>query len=328
MHKQKPKILVTIEMEHLPESRAILEKGARVTYAGRLSKNKLLRLIPAYDAIVTNLQQRIDREIIDAGPKLKVIATPSTGTDHIDLEQAKNRGIEVQSLKYDYDVLKTITSTAEHAFLLMMACLRKLPFAFAAVKEGKWTLAEWRGREVAGRVVGIMGYGRLGEIFSRFARAFEMKVIACDPLKKISDPWVEQVKMNALLKRSEIITLHVHLTPKTRGMIGKKEFALMRNGVYLVNTSRGGLLDEKAFLRSLKSGRIACAGIDVLANELDEKIANEPLVKYARTHKNLIITPHIGGCTYDAQEKSFRHAARKLIMILKYLSRKDAKIVN
>lgn len=118
-------------MEHLPESRAILEKGAEATYAGNISRKKLLRLIPAYDAIVTNLQQRIDREIIDAGTKLKVIATPSTGTDHIDLVYAEKKGITVQSLKYDCAVLKTITSTAEHAFLLMMACLRKTHGIFA-----------------------------------------------------------------------------------------------------------------------------------------------------------------------------------------------------
>lgn len=306
-----------MEMNHLPESRTILEQEAKVTYAGNLSKAEILRLIPDYDAIVTNLQQRIDQDIIDAGAKLKVIATPSTGTDHINLTYAKSRGIEVQSLKYDYNVLKTITSTAEHAFLLMMACLRKLPFAFESVKDGQWTSAEWRGREVAGRIVGIVGYGRLGEIFSRFAHAFSMKVIASDPFKKIKDAWVKQVKMNELLKRSEIITLHTHLAPETRGMIGAREFAMMRNGVYLVNTSRGALLDERAFLHSLESGKIACAGIDVLAHELDGKIANEPLVRYARTHKNLIITPHIGGYTYDAQKKAYLHTVHKLMAFLK-----------
>lgn len=316
MGKRKPKILVTIAMEHLPESRAILEKGAGVTYADHLSRRELLRLIPAFDAIVPNLQQRIDREIIDAGKRLKIIATPSTGTDHIDCAYAESRGITVQSLKSDYDVLKNITSTAEQAFLLMMACLRKLPFAFDAVKDGKWTSAQWRGRELAGRLVGIVGYGRLGEIFSRFARGFSMRVIACDPFKKIADPWVEQVKMDELLKRSEIITIHVHLTPETRGLVGAREFALMRDGVYLVNTSRGALIDEKAFLSALESGKIACAGIDVLANELEGSIAKEPLVQYARRHKNLIITPHIGGFTYDAQEKAFRHAARKLMAFL------------
>lgn len=316
MKRQKPKILVTADITHLPESRAILEKDARVTYAPALVRSELLRAIPAYDAICTNLRQKIDREIIDAGKRLKLIATPSTGTDHIDVPYAESKGITVQSLKKDYDILKTITSTAEQAFLLMLACLRKLPFAFDDVKKGNWDSSAWRGREVAGRVVGIIGYGRLGEIFSRLARGFAMKVIACDPFKKTKDPWVEQVTMKELLKRAEIITIHVHLTPETRGLIGAREFALMRKGVYLVNTSRGALIDENSFLKALKGGKIAGAGIDVLAHELEGKTLNDPLVRYARGHRNLIISPHVGGCTYDAQEKGFRHAAKKIIDLL------------
>jgi len=199
----------------------------------------------------------------------------------------------------------------------MLACLRKLPFAFDDVKRGNWNAARWRGREAAGRVVGIVGYGRLGEIFSRLARGFGMKVIACDPLRKIKDTWVRQVSMKELLKKAEIITIHVHLTPETRWLIGKREFAMMRKGVYLINTSRGALIDECALLQALRTGKIASAGIDVLAGELDGKIGNNPLVQYARTHDNLIISPHVGGCTYDAQEKSHRHTVQKIIDFFK-----------
>ena len=317
MKKLKPRIIVTTAMDHLPESRAILEKHARVTYAPFASRAKLLRLIPDYDAILTSVGQKIDRQVIDRGKKLRLIATPSTGTDHIDIPYAERKVIMIQCLKKDYHLLKTITSTAEQAFLLMLACLRKLPFAFDDVKRGHWDAARWRGREAAGRVVGIIGYGRLGEIFSRLARGFGMKVIACDPFRKISDSWVEQVSMKELLKKAEIITIHVHLTPNTRGLIGQREFSLMRKGVYLVNTSRGALIDERAFLRALKSGKVAGAGIDVLAGELEGKTGNHPLVKYARSHENLIISPHVGGCTYDAQEKSHRYAAMKMMEFFK-----------
>jgi len=317
--KQKPKILVTAEMGHLSESRAILEKYVQPTYAPSLSRRQLLRMTPAYDAILTNLRQKIDREVIEAGLKLKLIATASTGTDHIDVPYAESRGITVQSLKKDYEILKTITSTAEHAFLLMLACLRRLPFSFDDVRRGRWHAEDWRGREAAGRTVGIIGYGRLGEIFSRLANGFAMNVIAYDPLKKITDSWVEQVTMKELLKHAEIITIHVHLTPQTRGLIGAGEFAHMRRGVYLINTSRGAVLDEKAFLQALRSGKIACAGIDVLAGEPEVRTASEPLVRYARAHKNLIITPHLGGCTYDAQEKAFQQAAAKVTLFFKNL---------
>lgn len=316
-HGAKPKILVTCEMGQVPESRAILETVADVTYLTYPSDDTLLSEIGGYDAIVTNLKQKITREVIDAAKRLRVIATPSTGTDHIDLDYAESREIEVQSLKKDYDVLKNITATAEQAFLLMMAAMRKLPFAFAHVLDGKWTDDRFRGREVEGRVVGIVGYGRLGEMFSRFAKGFGMRVIACDPFKAVTDEWVRQVDMDALLAEAEVITLHVHLTDETRGMIGRDEFAKMRDGVYLVNTSRGGLIDETAFLEALESGKVTAAGIDVLANELDDDIGGEPLVRYAKEHENLIITPHLGGKTYDSQEKAYRHMATKLAAALK-----------
>ena len=308
----RPRVLVTIEMAHLPEARAVLEQGAEVTYLPEPSDADLVGTIGGYDAVVTNLQQKIGRDVIDAGERLRVIATPSTGTDHIDLAYAEARGLTVQSIKADYDVLKHITATAEHAFMLMMACLRGLPFAFDMVREGRWEREPFRGREVQGRVCGILGYGRLGEIFSRFAHAFEMEVLACDPCKTISDPWVRQVDLDTLLRESEVITIHIHLTEETTRYIGEREFSLMRDGVYLVNTSRGKIVDEEAFVRALDSGKVAAAGVDVISTELDGIIVDNPLVAYARTHSNLIITPHIGGFTLDSQHKAFVHMATKL----------------
>lgn len=316
MKNCKRKILVTNQMEHLPVVRGILGENAEVNYHPAPSDKELLELISDVDAIVTNLQQRITPEVIDAAKKLKIIATPSTGTDHIDIPYAERRGLIVQSLKTDYDVLKTITSTSEHAFLLMLAALRKLPFAFDSVREGNWSREKYRGREAEGRVVGILGYGRLGEIFSRFAKGFGMEVIAFDPCKTISDDWVEQVDFGELLSRSEIITIHVHLTDETEKMINREVFNKMRDGVYLVNTSRGGLIDEAALIEALETGKVACAGLDVLANELDGDTPNDPLVKYAKSHENLIISPHVGGCSYDAQEKAYKHVAEKLTTAL------------
>lgn len=203
--KRRPKVLVTFDMRHLPESRALLEADADVTYRVEPERPELLVLIADADAIIPNLRQRIGRREMDAGRNLKVIATPSTGTDHIDVAYAGSRGIVVQSLKDDPDLLRTVSSTAEHAFLLMLACLRKLPFAFDAVRAGRWTSGDFHGREAAWRTVGIIGCGRLGEMFSRFAKGFGMKVIACDPFRKISDGWVRQVDFESLLREAEII---------------------------------------------------------------------------------------------------------------------------
>jgi len=312
----KPRIIVTAEMEHLPAACAILDKACDVVYAPTITDSELLATIAEYDAIVTNIRQVIGKSVLDAATKLRLIATPSTGTDHIDVEYAESRGIVVQSIKRDYDLLKTITSTAEHAFLLMLSCLRRLPFAFDSVRRGEWVRDKFCGREAEGRVVGIIGYGRLGEIFSRLANGFGMKVIACDPSKTINDVWVKQVEMDELLKTAEIISLHVHLTPETENLIGQCEFDLMRDGVYLVNTSCGKLIDEEALLDALKSGKVKCAGIDVLANELTGDIDSDLLVEFSRTHDSLIITPHIGGMSSDAQEKAFSHMASKLVVFL------------
>ena len=315
-HLDKPRIIVTAEMEHLPAARAILDAACDVVYAPTITDAELKTTIAGYDAIVTNLRQIIGKSVLDEAEKLRLIATPSTGTDHIDVEYAESKGIVVQSIKLDYDVLKTITSTAEHAFLLMLSCLRRLPFAFDSVRRGEWVRDEFCGREAEGRVVGIIGYGRLGEIFSRLAHGFGMKVIACDPSKTINDAWAKQVEMDELLKTAEIISIHVHLAPETEKLIGKREFGLMRKGVYLVNTSRGKLIDEEALLDALKSGKVECAGIDVLANELTGDINSDLLVEFSRTHKNLIITPHIGGMSSDAQEKAFSHMVNKLVVFL------------
>ena len=308
-------------MEHLPGVKKLLEQETDVTYLEYPSKAELLNVIPDHNGLVPNLALMLDRDLLDAAVNLKVIATPSTGTDHIDLEYAVEKGIEVQSLKKDYDILKTITSTAEHAFLLMMSILRKLPFAFDAVRKGSWDNTPFRGREVQGRVLGILGYGRLGEIVSRFAHGFDMKVIAHDPNKTITDPWVEQVSFDELLAKAEIISIHIHLTSETEKLISTTEFDKMRESVYIVNTSRGAIIDEQAFLVALESGKLAGAAVDVIAGELQGNINAHPLVQYTREHDNLIITPHIGGVTLDSQIKAFTHTVNKMLSFL----RKDSE---
>ena len=312
MTRTKHKILLTIPIEHLPGVKQMLERNAEVTYLDFPSKEELLNLVGQYDALIPNLAMKLDSEILDAATSLRLIATPSTGTDHIDLEYAAERGIEVQSLKHDYGALKQITSTAEHAFLLLLSIVRKLPFAFDAVRQGSWDNIPFRGRELQGRVYGILGYGRLGEIVSRYAHAFDMPVIAHDPNRKITDPWVEPVSFEGLLGRAEIISIHIHLTPETTKLLSKDQFDLMRDGVYIVNTSRGAIIDEAVLLAALKSGKVAGAAVDVIADELDGNISNHPLVQYAKNSSNLIITPHIGGVTIDSQRKAFTHTVNKL----------------
>lgn len=309
------KILVCCTIEkHLEKIFSKFETEFDLLYHDFEEKDEIMSLIGDVHGLIPDIRQVVGRELIDTAHNLEIIATPSTGTDHIDMNYASLKGITVQSLKCDYGLLKTITATAEHAFLLMLASLRNLPASFNSVKNGKWERNPFIGHELQGMKVGIVGYGRLGEIFARLAHGFDMDVYVCDPFKTLNAPGITQMDFAELASVVDAISIHVHLTKHTKNMLGEKEFALMKDGMCIVNTSRGGLIDESAFVKALSSGKVGCAGIDVLATELEGMTSENQLVKYARTHDNLIITPHIGGCTYESQQKAFKYMLEKLVL--------------
>ena len=307
----RPRILATVPVEHLARTRKILESVGNVIYTDHPSRAELAHLVRDADAVFPNTKTLLDEDILGGAIRLKLICTPSTGTDHIDKTYCRARGIEVMSLTKDLHVLDTITSTAEHAFGLTLNVMRNMPWSFDHVRKGGWDYTLFRGRELQGRTVGIVGYGRLGRMYSRFAHAFNMKVLAYDPLVRILDPGVEQLGLDDMLSRSEIVTVHVHLTDQTQFMINKTWFDRM-HGVYFINTSRGCLVNEMDLLAALDSGRVIAAGLDVICGEIDGNTSNHPLVEYARSHSNVMITPHCGGMSLDGQEKAFTHAAQKL----------------
>lgn len=306
----RPRILCNCPVDHIPEAKEILEAVGEVTYT-EFAYPELLEAIGTYEALVPSLDVALDGTLLGRARRLKLIATPSTGTDHIDVAAAERLGIQVVSLKHDYEFLKTVTATAELAFGLILSIVRGIPFAFDSVKGGQWRSKDFRGREILGKALGIIGYGRLGEIVARYGQAFGMQVWACDPYKKVSEAFVRQADMATLLGCADIITVHVHLNAETRGLISREAFSQMKPGVYLVNTSRGALVDEGALLDALESGKVAGAALDVICGELEGGPGDHPLVRYARTHSNLIITPHMGGVTYESQAKAYVFTARK-----------------
>jgi len=306
------KILCNCDIGHLPEVKKRLASVGSVTYSS-CGYRELSSRLAGYDVFIPSLNVRLDASLLHRAEGLKLIATPSTGTDHIDLEEAKRLGITVISLKDEYEFLKNVSATAELAFGLLLALVRHIPSAFESVCDGSWGNGEFRGRELDGKTMGIIGYGRLGEKVSRYAHAFGLQVIACDPYRRVKDSWVRQVRLGTLLAKSDIISVHVHLNGETRRMIGAKEFARMKPGVYIVNTSRGAVIDEQELLKALKTGWVAGAAQDVLADELGGKIKNNPLVRYARTADNLIITPHLGGVTLESQRKAYTFLVRKIV---------------
>jgi D-3-phosphoglycerate dehydrogenase len=274
-------------------------------------QKRLADTIGGYDAYICSLKVRVNAEVLSNAHRLKVVSTSSTGTDHIDLDLCAQRGIEVLTNKHDIDLLKDITATAELGFGLLLGVVRHIPWAFDAAKQGFWARDVFRGRQLNGKTYGILGVGRLGTISAQYAHAFRMRVIGCD-IRKIEMPYVRQVDFDTLIAESDVLSIHVHLTDETRGMIGRREFARMKDGIVIINTARGAIMDEAALLDALDSGKVAGAGLDVIHGEWDANLYHHPLIHYARTHDNLLIVPHLGGVTLESQAITMRHTCEKL----------------
>ena len=306
----KYKVLCLHDVADYPEALAPLREIAEVKIVPPDPKT-LLREIADCHGCIASLHVRLTAEVISAAVNLRVIATPSTGLDHIDLEAAAARGIAVLGMKDDREFLDQVTCTAELAWGLLLACVRRIPAGFSAARQGHWARDKFRGHQLSGTTFGILGYGRLGTMVAEYARAFRMKVLAHD-IRDLKADGVTFVDKETLFREADVVSIHVHLTPETVGLVGRREFALMKEGAILLNTSRGAVIDEDAFLAALESGRLGGAGVDVIHGEWSEDLAHHPLVRYAREHDNLIITPHVGGVTYEAQAMSVRHTAEKL----------------
>ncbi len=267
------------------------------------------------DALLdASMKVRITNEMIDAAPRLKVIACATTGSDHIQREALEKRSIPVRTLKEDPDLLMNLTPAAELSWALVLACARKVPAALDHVKSGRWERERFPGIMLRGKRIGIIGCGRIGGWMARYAEAFGMEVVGYDPF---ADPWpdrITRVELDELLQTSDVVTIHVHLSDSTRGMLSRERIEHMKPGAVFVNTSRGALVDEAALLDALKEGRLGAVGLDVLDGE--PEIGEHPLVEYARAHDNAIITPHCGGFSPDAVYLVCAHSAKKILSVL------------
>lgn len=313
------RILNTEPLGFSAEAKNILMQIGKVEEAS-LNRQELLARLPKYDVIIVRLGNQIDREIIDAGTSLKVIVSPTTGLDHIDTSYAADKGVGVLSLKGETEFLSTISATAEHTWGLLLSLLRRIPQAFVAVQNNKWDRDAFRGRELAEKKLGILGLGRLGKKVSGYGLAFGMKVAAYDPY--ITE-WAEGVEhmstLNDLLSWSDVLSIHVPLNDETRGMIGKNEFAQLPLGAVIVNTARGQVINETELIAALKQKQLAGAALDVISDERSQlsPLTDSPLLLYSREHDNLLITPHIGGATYESMAKTEVFMANKLAGYLK-----------
>lgn len=317
MPANKPKILIAESSEFSSQAVELLRQVGEIVLAD-VDRDGLLSAVQEADILWVRLRHRIDAEVMATARHLKVIVTQTTGLNHIDLQEAQRRGIQVLSLRGETQFLQDVRATAEHTIALILALLRHVPAALGHVRDGGWNRDLFKGRELCGKTVGVIGYGRLGRIVARYLNAFDTRVLAADPYVKadLVDPGVTVVPLEQLLHEADVMTMHVNLCEETRNFFGRQRFSAMKPGAWLINTSRGELIDEGALLDALQSGQLAGAAVDVLCEERSEGMKDHPLVTYARDHDNLIITPHVGGCTTESMEKTELFLAEKLRTIV------------
>jgi len=301
------KILVSDPLDE--EGLASLRQDAEVEVKTDLTPRQLVEAIGQYDAIVVRSGTKVTAEVIEAGQRLQVIGRAGVGVDNIDVEKATERGIMVVNAP-----TSTVVAVAEHTMALLLATARHIPRGDAALREGKWLKKQLVGTTVAGKVLGIVGLGRIGTAVARRARAFDMEIIADDPYltrEQIEERGATPVSsLEELLERSDFVTLHVTLTPETRGMIGIKELDMMKPTARLINCDRGAVVDEEALLKALEEGRLAAAGLDCFCQE---PATDNPLC----CHERVVATPHIAASTVEAQRDVGGEVARQVLTALR-----------
>lgn len=267
---------------------------------------------PQVDAIIVRLARYVGKPELDRFPDLKLLVSATTGLDHLDIQLLNERGIRVVSLRGHDEFLRTIPSTAEHTWALMMSLMRFVPQAVADVSKGHWRRDSFRGRQMKGKTLGIVGMGRTGRRVAEYASAFGMTVRFYDPFVPHLGGFTKDETIEALLSQSDIVSIHVHLLPETRDLLNKDNINHIKEGALLINTSRGAVWNEQDVVTALAEGRIGGVAADVLSEELGG-INRSPLVRAMREGHRVIITPHIGGATWDAMWECEEFLVREVI---------------
>ncbi|MFQ5735217.1 MAG: phosphoglycerate dehydrogenase, partial [Planctomycetaceae bacterium] len=279
-----------------------------------LSPEELRETLREFDGIVIRSATKLTPEILDGQPRLKVIVRAGVGVDNIDLPTATREGIVVMNTPAG-----NTTSTAEHTVAMMMALSRNIPQAAAAIREGRWDRKKYTGSQLAGKTLGVIGLGRIGQSVAQRARGLEMRVVGYDPFlsaERATELGIELVRdVDELVPGCDFLTVHTPLTDETRGLIDADRIRRMKPGVRIINCARGGIVDEEALADALESGQVAGAALDVFTTEPpgDCRLTRSP---------NLIATPHLGASTEEAQELVAVEAAE---IIAGYLSRGEIR---
>jgi len=273
----------------------LADSGLFEITAEALDKNALLKIMPEVEVLVVRSATKVTAEVIEAGKKLKLIARAGVGLDNVDAEAAEAKGVMVRNTPGANAI-----SVAELTFGLLLGFVRQIPRGVYGIKDGKWEKKELKGNEISGKTMGIIGFGAIGRAVARIALAFGMKVVAYDPYVKSTDLEVTLVdSVDKLLPVADVVSLHIPLTPETKHIIGEKEISLMKDGVIIINASRGGTIDEQALYNGLISEKVSGAALDVFEVEPPSDELRRKLIGLG----NVICTPHIGASTSEGQKR-------------------------
>ncbi len=288
--------------------KALEDFGAQVDVRLGMSPEELVSVIGEYDGVVVRSETKIRAEAIAAADRLQIIGRAGIGVDNIDLDAATQRGILVVNAPTG-----NIISAVEHTIALMLALARNIPQANASLRGGKWDRKRFMGVEVRGKTLGIIGLGQVGSEVARRARGLEMQVVGYDPFipeERARVLGVQMVPLDDLLRESDFISVHTTLSEATRGLIGAEQIAMMKPSARIINTARGGIIDEEALHQAVEEGRIAGAAVDVFTKE--------PAVGNKLTESDrIVVTPHLGASTAEAQERVAVDVAEEIIAHLK-----------
>ena len=303
----KPVVLVAEELA--PSALEILASDFELRHVDGADRSALLPALDGVDAVLIRSATKMDAEAIAAANGLKVIARAGVGLDNVDTKAATAAGVMVVNAP-----TSNIVSAAEHAVGLLLAAARRIPAATASLKNNEWKRSKFTGVEVNEKVVGVVGFGKIGQLFARaWLKAFDTTMIAYDPYisaARAAQLGVRLVTLDELLRESDFISIHLPKTPETKGLIGERELTLVKPTVIIVNAARGGLIDEAALAKAIEEGRVGGAGIDVYASE---PCTDSPLFALG---DSVVVTPHLGASTDEAQDKAGTAVAKSVKLAL------------
>ncbi|WP_063042912.1 phosphoglycerate dehydrogenase [Nocardia pseudovaccinii] len=284
-----------------------LGDGVEVRWVDGPDRPALLAAVPEADALLVRSATTVDAEVLEAGKNLKIVARAGVGLDNVDVPAATERGVMVVNAP-----TSNIHTAAEHAVTLLLAAARQIPAADATLRERTWARSKFNGVEIFDKTVGVVGLGRIGQLFAARLAAFETKVIAYDPYvspARAAQLGIELLPLDELLERADLISVHLPKTPETKGIIGKEAIAKTKPGVIIVNAARGGLVDEQALADAIKSGHVRAAGLDVFDTE---PCTDSPLFDLPQ----VVVTPHLGASTAEAQDRAGTDVAKSVLLAL------------